>query len=123
MSFTFGKDQKLTSRIRIDELFKSGYVLKSFPIFLKYNTEPGKGTIKIALSVPKRKVRSAVKRNRLKRQMREAYRLNKLALIEKANSKNIDLALFLIYNGDEKGDFKRIQEKIVLILRQLEEKI
>ncbi|MCH2233466.1 MAG: ribonuclease P protein component [Crocinitomicaceae bacterium] len=123
MALTFGKNEKLVSRKRIDTLFQGGKVLKKFPLLLKYNSTSDNPGVRIAVSVPKRKVKSAAKRNRIKRQIREAYRLNKSSLLETAAKKELDLALFLIYNGEEKTDFKKIQEKLVLILRELEEKL
>jgi ribonuclease P protein component len=79
MKFTLGKDEKLKSKILLEQLFAEGKHVKSFPFRLIYL--PVKHTsefpIKVAFSVPKRIVKLAVNRNKLKRLMREVYRKNK----------------------------------------------
>ena len=98
MANTFSKSERICSQIVIDDLFKKGKILKSFPFlvrYLPYSFNKG-AKVQIVISVPKRKVKKAVDRNRLKRQIREVYRLNKKNLLEKFEEKEEGLALFLI---------------------------
>lgn len=118
--FSFGKSEKLVSRKMIDTLFNAGETVKAYPIIAKFIIEESYPTPKVAFSVPKRRVKSAVKRNRIKRQMREAYRLNKSLI---AHTNNQGLALFLIYNGPEKASYQFIEDKIVLLLQGIAKKL
>ncbi|GAK95888.1 ribonuclease P protein component [Nonlabens tegetincola] len=72
--FTFSKNQKLKSRKLIEQLFKDGKSIKSGPLRLVYL--PVEKETQIGVSVSKRYFKKAVDRNRLKRLLREAYRLS-----------------------------------------------
>ena len=79
MRFTFSKDEKLTSPRLFDAIHKDGMTLKSFPFSVRFIDASLDRAVQrqIAVVVPKRSIKSAVHRNRIKRQMRELYRLNK----------------------------------------------
>lgn len=84
MKFTLSKNQKLKSRKAIAQLFVEGNSVKSFPIkmiFLPVD-ENFEQTTKISFSVPKRNFKLAVDRNRIKRLLREAYRLHQYDFFE-----------------------------------------
>ena len=125
MPLTFPKSQRLTSRVVMDEIFSKGEELKKFPYLLKYVKEKGveKGEVKIVISVPKRKAKLATDRNRLRRQIREAYRLHKNSLLEYCAANQIKLALFLIYTGKEKEQYQLIEAKLKLTLYELQERL
>lgn len=78
MKLTLGKTQKLKSRKAIAQLFIEGKSVKSFPIkmiFLPVEKDREQIT-KVSFSVPKRNFKLAVHRNKIKRLLREAYRLH-----------------------------------------------
>lgn len=79
MRHTLGKEEKLKGRKLIEQLFAEGKRVKSFPIQLIYfkNLEETDATVKVGFSVPKRNIKLAVNRNRIKRVLREVYRKNK----------------------------------------------
>jgi len=79
MRYTLGKEEKLKGRKLIEQLFAEGQRVKSFPIQLIYfkNLKEAESTIKVGFSVPKRNIKLAVHRNRIKRVLREVYRKNK----------------------------------------------
>ena len=83
MKFTLGKNQKLKSRKAISQLFIEGNHMKSFPVKMIYlpNSDHEINT-KVAFSVPKRNFKLAVDRNRIKRLLRESYRLNQYHFFE-----------------------------------------
>ncbi|WP_457618246.1 ribonuclease P protein component [Lutibacter sp.] len=79
MRYTLGKYEKLKSKKAIEQLFAEGNRINSFPLQLIYlkNKHQSKFPIKVGFTVPKRSVKLAVHRNRIKRVMREVYRKNK----------------------------------------------
>jgi ribonuclease P protein component len=125
VKLTFKKSEKLTSRIIIDMIFAKGSTLKKFPILVKYLEVEFRDQerLKVVMSVPKRRIKKAVDRNRIKRLMREAYRLNRAAFKEMIIAEEKSLALFFIYNGKENPDFTAIEVKIKLILKELSQVI
>lgn len=109
MKFTLGKDEKLKSRKLIEQLFAQGKRVKSFPLQLIYLQidHPSEFPIKVGFSVPKRNVKLAVDRNRIKRMMREVYRLNKYLFFE--NLKNKYIFMF-IYANKEEPEYTDLEE-------------
>jgi ribonuclease P protein component len=79
MNNTLGKKERLKSRKLIGRLFEEGTSIKNFPFRLVYlSTEiTSVFSVKASFSVPKRNFKKAVDRNRIKRLIREAYRLEK----------------------------------------------
>ncbi len=124
MRLTFSKKERLKSKKTIERLFAEGKSVHQFPLRIKYEfqqVEAGtKPSVQLAVSVPKKKVNLAVDRNRLKRQLREAYRLNKSPLLQKVNNSKQSLALFLIYNGPASADYHTLEEKLKVLLNQVE---
>lgn len=122
---TFPKNERLTSKTIIDDLFDNGKEIKKYPFLLKYKLmdEVHFNKPKIAIVVPKKKAKLATDRNRLRRQIKEVYRLNKATLFEMCLEKKINLALFLIYTGKEKESFEIIEKKLKLLLQELQAKL
>ena len=85
--FTLRKEERICSKKQIEQLFggKSSHSVAAFPIravFMKTAREEGQQPVKMMVSVSKRHFKRAVKRNRIKRQVREAFRKNKHILTE-----------------------------------------
>lgn len=76
---TFIKEERLTNKKLFEQLFSEGKQLKYFPFRLVYLPKKleTQMPVQAAITVPKRLIKKAVHRNRIKRQMREAYRKNK----------------------------------------------
>lgn len=68
--------------------------------------------MKVAFTVPKRKFRKAVDRNRIKRQMIEIFRLNREELVLAVNNKKIHLDLMIVYNGDRLPEYEKIEKRM-----------
>lgn len=112
-SYKLSKQERLKSKKLIDELFVSGKSTFVHPIKLMYLELSDLDTpLKMSVSVPKRYFKSAVDRNLIKRRIREAYRLNNLALKQKLVDQKRHLVLMLIFVGKEKESYLNIETAV-----------
>ncbi|MBL7733996.1 MAG: ribonuclease P protein component [Chitinophagaceae bacterium] len=119
-SFTLGKKERLKSRKLIEQLFKEGKTFTVFPFRVYYLTRPLSDVfLQAGFTVSARKFKKAVDRNRIKRQMREAYRLQKHLLELNLKNKQRCLSLFFLYTGSELPDSSLAQEKMALTLKKI----
>ncbi|MDP2089273.1 MAG: ribonuclease P protein component [Flavobacteriaceae bacterium] len=97
MSQTFTKEERLIGKNLFEQLFSEGKQLKIFPFRLLYlKTElDTRYPAQVALAVPKRLIKKAVHRNRIKRQMREAYRKNKQAVYDELSENYVFIITFM----------------------------
>ena len=114
--FSFPKKEKLKSKKRIEQLFTEGKEQFKFPFKLVYDFESienaGEVHWSFAVSIPKKKIKSAVQRNLLKRRVREAFRLNRSQLSDKLASKNLKLSLMFIYIADEVKKYPVLEKSV-----------
>lgn len=126
MRHTFSKAEHLCLQRDIDQLFTSGArSAVSFPLRAIVRTHPyeGKGAkVQVLISVAKRKLRHAVDRNRAKRQIREAYRLNKEMLWEQLPS-NLAVHLAFVWVSDQPQESALVHKRLVSLLHRVVEKI
>jgi ribonuclease P protein component len=118
----FPKKEKLKSKKLIEVLFKEGKTLTSFPyklIYLKVEV-PMDAKFKTSVAVPKKNFKSAVKRNRIKRLLREAYRLNKHLVF---NNSEGNFAFLILYLGKEMPNYPEVERGVQLILKKFLKKI
>jgi ribonuclease P protein component len=116
-SLTFPKQEKLKSRKIIKDLFEKGSSFYLYPfkiVFIKNSEALSLEYPQILFSVSKRNFKRAVKRNRIKRLLREAYRLNKQELIKKIPQDFFPLAIGIMYVSKEELPFDIIQNKLIL---------
>lgn len=121
----FPKAEHLCLRNDIDALFSVGAkALTAFPLRVVYREVKHKDgpKVKVLLSVPKRKLRHAVDRNRAKRQLRETYRLNKSTLVGALGEKQA-LHLAFMWLSDKPVDTKVIEKKVINLLRRIGEQL
>lgn len=89
--YTLDKSERLCSKNLIERLFAGGN--RSFPayplrvVYMCLEADEGTSDVSILVSVPKKRFKRAVKRNLVKRQIREAYRLNKYILLDAIRNK------------------------------------
>lgn len=119
------KPERLNKKKIIEKMFAGGS--RSFSIFplrvVWLPVEELDVQASILISVSKRRFKRAVKRNRIKRQIREAYRLNKQILLAPLAEKNWRLAIAFIYLADELMNSALVEEKIKAALTRIVEKI
>ncbi len=123
--FTLKKEERLCSQKIIGELFASGESFLAYPlkvVFLKTDSSQAY-PVQAAFTVSKRNFKRAVKRNLLKRRMREAYRLNKPAFQDELALKNINLAMMFVYVGKDIAEYPAIEKGMKSAFRKLLGKI
>ena len=123
--YTLCKAERLNSKILIEKMFAGGS--KSFSIFpirvVYMPVEQGEAPASILISVSKRRFKRAVKRNRVKRQIREAYRMNKHGLLAVLTEKKCRLAVAFIYLSDQLVDSSVIEDRMKTALARIAEKV
>jgi len=122
---SFAKSEHLCGEKRITRLFTQGDAFIAYPLRVVYLIEPKKDVepASVMVSVPKKRFKRAVKRNRLKRLMRESYRLNKHELIEILNEKQLQIHVAFNYVSDDVLDFVAVEKKMKIAIQRLIDKI
>lgn len=113
MNNTLGKKERLKSRKLIERLFEEGTSIKNFPYRLVYIVTE-KSSNQSSFSVPKRNFKKAVDRNRIKRLIKEAYRLEKENVFK---GLNFHYAIMITYLGKKEPIFFEAQKKIRELLK------
>jgi ribonuclease P protein component len=122
---TFRKDKRISSQKEIDFLFSEGSSFCVFPLRVIYAKRKGfvdKG-VSVLISVPKKKIKRAVHRNRMKRLIREAYRLNKQIFAEEEQMQSGGCLIALLFMGNDLVSYKEIEKALIKVLIQLKEKL
>ena len=115
MNFKFPKSEKLRLKKDLEKLFSEGSSTFKYPVALRYIRFEGEATNLCAVSVPKKRFKKAVDRNRIKRQLREAYRLNK----HEINNNGMYYHLMFVYSVSEKLEYQIIEKAILKLLKSL----
>lgn len=123
----FRKEERISSRKLIDALFSGGgsHSKSAFPLRVVYMLQErlcGQAPAQVLVSVPKRRFRHAVDRNRVKRQIREAYRLNKHPLVEAVPAGKAVFMAF-IWLSDEHLPSAAIEERVRTLLTHITRQI
>jgi ribonuclease P protein component len=102
----------------MEVLFGKGNSFTAYPVKLVYIETPVdlKFQAQAMFVAPKRNHKKAHDRNKLKRRMREAYRLNKNAFYEKIKIKNKKFLLAFIYTGKKQEEYPLIEKSIIKLL-------
>lgn len=120
--FTLGRKERLKSRKSIEQLFSEGQRFTQLPIRIFYRRAEGKG-LQFGVAVSARLFKKAVDRNRVKRVIREAWRLQKNELEKRLLEKEQGLHVFFVYTDKEIPVFATISNVTTMIIRKLNERI
>lgn len=122
---TFSKAERITRKKLVDQLFAGGNPsMAAFPLRAVYMPLPADSqpaTVSILISVPKRKLHHAVDRNRMKRQIRQAYRTQKHTLTQTLAARGLRLALAFVCIADTPADTPQVERSVKRILRRIQE--
>lgn len=126
---TLTKSERLCSKTMINRLFAGGN--SSFPayplrvVYMWLTPSEGTADVSILISVPKKRFKRAVKRNLIKRQIREAYRRNKYILIDalEPNEESKRLVLAFIWLDNQIHSYEEVERKVKKLLVHIMESI
>lgn len=115
------KQERLRGRKTIGLLFDRGNSFVQFPFRVTWmlSDSPQDREAQAGVVVPKRNFKRAVKRNLLKRRIREAYRKNKHPFYDALAERNIGVKLMIVYTARETLEYKEIEQKINVTLQKL----
>ncbi len=117
MRFTFSKEERLSSKKIIDELFRLNKKIysKNFTIIWDKKTQSNP-KIELLISVPKKNIKKSSDRNYVKRMIRESYRINKPIIYSLIS---VNIYVILVYNKKEVQKFNILEKEIVAIFDNL----
>jgi len=117
MDQSFSSKEKVKSKKLIEQMFAEGHSVSVFPlrlVFLQTSFDDGTN-IKTGVSVSKRNFKNAVDRNKVKRLLREAYRLHKGTYF---NNITTHYAFMILYIGNEKPTLKQLEARMKLLFEK-----
>ena len=126
--YTLNNRERLKSRKQIEQLFKEGEKISIFPLHVYYQfseltTNDSELSTRFGVGVSSRNFKRAIDRNRIKRLIRESYRLLKLDFSDVIKRNKQQLNMFIIYTGKELPDYKFIYNKVAIALQKISETI
>jgi len=115
------REKRLRLKKEISVLFSSGNSLYISPIRLVWKVIPSCNTIplKVLVSVPRHNIRKATDRNKIRRRIKEIYRLNKHPLAGVMLAAEKVCLIAWVYTGRKVVDSKELKPAILLLLRRL----
>ena len=123
--FTLSKEERICSKKLINELFTgNGRSMTAFPlrvVFMKRTIVDDQPRAAMLVSVPKRYFKHAVDRNRVKRQVREAFRRNKSIITQNLTDDHDAVAMALVWLTNEKYPSSEVENRMVRLLTRISE--
>lgn len=130
VSHTFRKKERMVSRKLMEQLFEGGKArsASAYPVravYMKVDRQSLGVPVQVLITVSKRHFKRAVKRNRVKRQIREAYRLNKQILTDRVEqtSEDLSLAVAFIWLADRLYETAEIEDSVKSLLHRISERV
>lgn len=123
--FTLSKEERICSKKLINELFTgNGRSMTAFPlrvVFMKRTIVDDQPRAAMLVSVPKRYFKHAVDRNRVKRQVREAFRRNKSIITQNLTDDHDAVAMAFVWLTNEKNPSSEVENRMVRLLTRISE--
>lgn len=119
MKYTLGKPSKLKGKINIQELFTTGKSIRKGALRMVYDLDSNHDTIQIGFTVSKRFFKKAPDRNRVKRLMRESYRLQQQQLQFPIET---GLKIMMIYQSSKMPDYEHVFKLVKSCIKDLNKK-
>ena len=115
------KAEKLCSRTAIEQLFAQGRGIIAYPLRAVYDfSDEGASPAQFLISIPKKKIRTAVSRVLLRRRVREAYRLlRRSALHPTMQQEHVTARIAFVYLANEVVDYHVIEAKMSTLLARI----
>lgn len=118
--FRFPKTERLKSRKQIDALFAEGKAFSVFPVRTVYHFSTAEdGSLQVGVTASKKYFKKAVDRNRIKRLLREAYRLQKEELVLQVKGQSKNGHVFFVYTDKTIADFETVKAAMAKCLQRL----
>lgn len=117
MGYGFPKHSKLCGQLRIAQLYKEGKRFTAWPLRVTY--QPTEGETQVLVWAPKSLFKRAIRRNHLRRLMREAYRLNQDLLQSKIENRKSGFLIAFNYMDKEEQPFAVIEKAVVKALKRI----
>jgi ribonuclease P protein component len=123
-NFSYNKSERLKSRKLIEHLFSRGRSISVFPLKVLFDFVPdAEVPLQAGVTTSSRHFKKAVQRNRVKRVLREVYRLQKSPLEQALTAANKSIILFFIFTGKELPVFHDLHQKMKVVLQRVQDKI
>lgn len=141
-----GKSERLRHKRLVDRLFREGKSFYAYPLRVVYVVAPAEKAVgsfksrhipeggdaaerlrrmnieslQMMVNIPKRKMRHAVDRVRLRRLVREAWRLSRVPLRGHLSDSGLSMSVALLYVSNEKLPYRVISQRMTHIMSRLE---
>lgn len=120
---TLSKSERISRKLVVDSLFNGeNKSLVAYPLRVVYALLPKDDEeASILVSVPKKKFHHAVDRNRMKRQVRESYRMNKDVIMKKMAGRDEMLAMAFVCIADQPCESEQVKRSVMKLLHKIAE--
>lgn len=119
--YTFKKEERVTGNKRISTLFACGRSFLVYPFRVVFYEYEGiaSAPVSVLISIPKKRLKRATARNRMKRLVREAYRINKGLLLSHLLTENHRVDIAFVYVKDEISGYDKVEKSVCSSLREI----
>lgn len=111
--------ERLKSRKAIDRLFRNGRRVKFGRFRILYRIHDDRKGLKAAFAVPRKKLKKAHDRNRVRRLMKESFRHRKEAVHQVLQQRNAGIELFILFLDRSVPEAKEVDREISGVLERL----
>lgn len=123
LSFAFGRHERLKSDVLISNLYQKGKAVTKYPLRITYllhhKTYYTDSSVKVSINAGKKGLRLAVKRNRMKRVLRDIYRHHKHVIGNTLDQHGLCLSLAVVYVGSHLSDYDTLERLYLKLQKRL----